>query len=617
MTDNNTTLFHRMCCCCCCGPLLILNKHSQTKSNNKINSNNTERTTLLLTQQQQQRATTPATGNRLTVSFATAVDNEKASSSYSSVSSECSSSVGRRPATMILHHSLSTTPTTGGIGATTPTSTSRNTMAAATATATTCSSTAGRRSAPIEYRASTSPISRRCSRTLPVAVSPLHSPQKQSLRPNSSRNTLCSEEDDCDETTCSATIDDFCGSADEYAPGSSTNGAILFPLDQDTREVLHHVVKEFIQSERVYLRGLSILYDYYLLPIAQRKMIFDDVLVPLTGNVLIIRGCSKNILDALTLAAEEAKKVCSAAVNDSNNNNNNNEEEDIYLSHVDLGGVFLHQLPQLRMYSDYINQYEVVEHRMAELRRDNPTFDEYITCQERRNSYFSGYSSDVAFSSLCITPIQRVARYRLLLQMYMHSIPSDKVELRGSAEECLAQVAEVCTYLNESKRLSDAVARVVQIDLLYHTSLSQPGRYYVMDAAMHKVTRNGKGLTPCTVYLMNNIIMCFKHRKGFVPKRNISVAFGGGGKDVGEGQVKVEEITEENKNEYLGLLLQQQQDHHNDHGHHYDPWCAFFRVWCPKYGNLILLCESVEERGRWVAAIKHEMAKIAQQQQQR
>ena len=257
-------------------------------------------------------------------------------------------------------------------------------------------------------------------------------------------------------------------------------------------------------SEETYHECLKCLYEYYLCPVAQRKLTYDGLMLSLTGNVVIIQGCTQNIRAALDLACQavSAKK----------------DKDDFYLADVDVGAVFLPQLPHLRMYSEYINQYDQVDKRLAELRTENGRFHDFLLTQEQR---LSRGDRDLAFQALLITPIQRMTRYRLFFQMLVNHLEGHP--FHASAVTCKQGIDKVCTYLNETKRLSDAVSRVVEVEVRFNTSLAEPGRYYIADAQMGKVTLAGNDVTPCVVFLFNNILMCFKQRKGMTPKRNISI----------------------------------------------------------------------------------------------
>ena len=254
---------------------------------------------------------------------------------------------------------------------------------------------------------------------------------------------------------------------------------------------LHDIKKGVFESENTYVEGLTRACNYYMEPLkqmldasaARRKVELstnDSIVDTMFGHLMTIRACNVLLLKAMKQAIEDEPSASGP---------------DADYSGVDFAPVFVDNFKLLRLYAAYINDYEKLS-----------CFIESPTTPSKFRSFLLKTEEETEESlwDILITPIQRLIHYRMFLQTLLRYSKGDEVT---SLSRAIEEIGTVCQYCNQKKREADGSAKVAVIESeLGIKDLSQPGRYWIMDSEMDKVT-GGKKTDRCHVYLFSDVLL--------------------------------------------------------------------------------------------------------------
>lgn len=149
-------------------------------------------------------------------------------------------------------------------------------------------------------------------------------------------------------------------------------------------------IEEILTSEKSYLNQLEILMNYFIIPLKERAIIDDASHMTLFGQIEMIYNLNGELLHELEVDLEN------------------------------VGNAFLKIAPFFKLYSVYAFDYKNALLILQDLINKNPVFRKFLENTESRPEI------QTKLNALMITPIQRVPRYRLLLeQVLMYTSPSD------------------------------------------------------------------------------------------------------------------------------------------------------------------------------------------------
>ncbi|EKE39070.1 hypothetical protein ENUP19_0061G0109 [Entamoeba nuttalli] len=181
-----------------------------------------------------------------------------------------------------------------------------------------------------------------------------------------------------------------------------------------------NVVKELIKTEEVYVNKLQQFLDFYL-KTALTIYPTDKILKKCEEDVIVILGYNKMMYQSVL---ELQKK-------------------EFYYGQG-IGDVFQKLAHFLKTYCSYVNSTEAINEHEEKLRKTNKQFDYALNEIRRINSLDT-------FNSYVILPVQRIPRYRLLLQELLKTLPPQHSEY-NSLNNSLQAIADIGIVMNESKR---------------------------------------------------------------------------------------------------------------------------------------------------------------------
>ncbi|ELP94954.1 Rho/RAC guanine nucleotide exchange factor, putative, partial [Entamoeba invadens IP1] len=192
-----------------------------------------------------------------------------------------------------------------------------------------------------------------------------------------------------------------------------------------------NVVKEIMDTEKTYVERLELFKDLYLSKALE--VIPDDVVMrQCKDNLIVILGYNGMMLERL-------QELVSKGF--------------VYGNHI--GEVFSKLTYFLKSYCVYVNCIDCVNKREEQLMKMNKRFENEMKNVKKEHSLDS-------FNSYVILPIQRIPRYKLLLEELIKTMPDNHPELQ-SLKESLGKIKEVGNTLNAANVMIENRGRVMYL----------------------------------------------------------------------------------------------------------------------------------------------------------
>ncbi|KAI0963494.1 hypothetical protein AcW1_000556 [Taiwanofungus camphoratus] len=310
---------------------------------------------------------------------------------------------------------------------------------------------------------------------------------------------------------------------------------------KDDKAKRARIIREIVETERTYVKGLQELVDIYVTPAAAPANVLtgqrQETVVPVAERKIVFSGLDalfyfhrESFLPALEHASapllvqseELAKK-----------------DADGYLSldvAMKVAQTFVSHAAFMKMYSTYINNFDNSLQRIRTWVSDKPAPSSGGTLspssssahlvglgitmsavtapgalpdsapmpnaaaslsssqRKRIKSYLKRCRMNPRHSQLnlegyLLLPVQRIPRYRLLLEDLVKSSPPMYDYMDDPLERALAEISSLATNMNEGKRESESRRKLVQwqsrIRGKFPSPLVQPHRRLIMDGSLH------------------------------------------------------------------------------------------------------------------------------------
>ncbi|PRP78649.1 RhoGEF domain-containing protein [Planoprotostelium fungivorum] len=129
------------------------------------------------------------------------------------------------------------------------------------------------------------------------------------------------------------------------------------------------------------------------------------------------------------------------------------------ISQADLRIIFSDiEQSSLRLYAQYVNNYDASIERLAQLRKSNVEFHRWLSETEKNGKDMLDLTSHL------ILPIQRIPRYQMLLERLKAKTHRKHPDYEALSQ-ALDKIIEVARYVNEKKREAEGINRVTRIEM--------------------------------------------------------------------------------------------------------------------------------------------------------
>eukprot|EP01117_Protostelium_nocturnum_P009756 TRINITY_DN3487_c0_g1_i2.p1 TRINITY_DN3487_c0_g1~~TRINITY_DN3487_c0_g1_i2.p1 ORF type:complete len:1224 (+),score=478.26 TRINITY_DN3487_c0_g1_i2:243-3914(+) len=327
------------------------------------------------------------------------------------------------------------------------------------------------------------------------------------------------------------------------------------------------LAQEIYETEKSYVNHLLIVINHFKTPLSVRlnsagkPLVEPEDIKTIFSDIEVIHGINSLFLEAFE------KKITS------------------WSPLQVLSDVFSSFQVSLRMYTQYVNNYNRSIARIAELKKTNKEFDAWLNERESHKSL-----NFLDLSMFLIEPVQRIPRYQLLLENLVKKTWVEHPD-RSALASALEKIKETAHYVNTKKREAEDVAKVTETESkLYGKGLegwagNDPSRRHIRDGELSSRSRKGtiKRIWLC---LFTDTIVAAK-----LPKK---------GQKEGETKMEIKELCDL---QYIELIANP------------DPYGGehlfMLRFMKPKDQFRLFKAESKEQKEEWVLAIDGAMFQSA------
>lgn len=173
-----------------------------------------------------------------------------------------------------------------------------------------------------------------------------------------------------------------------------------------------------------------------------------------------------------------------------------------------LGDIFIDLVPFFSMYLDYCCNYEFGMHVVTKFRQESSSF-RFILNQ----GYMNSGGKDIY--DYCITPVQRVARYRLLLENLLNFTPADHPD-HENVKRALELVSRKVSEINRKMDLLKQQQKLITLNSRFLAPpldgmLIQPWRYLDSEFSVVLIQSTSMNFEysnfPANLYLLNDLFI--------------------------------------------------------------------------------------------------------------
>ena len=246
--------------------------------------------------------------------------------------------------------------------------------------------------------------------------------------------------------------------------------------DKEMGELRNRAIQEIINSEKSYLHQLEIVEEYFMKPLQESGILPTQIYANIFGDILGIRQVNKELLTAMEVSTDQ------------------------------IGKVFLDLAPYLKFYSTYANDFKKATELVEEQMERNKPFKTLLARQESRPEV------QKKLNALLITPVQRIPRYKLLLDDIIKNTPRFHPD-KDNLQEARIQIDSIAWYIND--QIKDYENSRIMIDIQKSLQggvpkIIKPDRKLIKQGNLMKVNKNGGHAQPRYVILFSDMLMYCK-----------------------------------------------------------------------------------------------------------
>jgi hypothetical protein len=191
------------------------------------------------------------------------------------------------------------------------------------------------------------------------------------------------------------------------------------------------ILNEIVSSEETYLNRLTITKDVFIVPIHERNLLSTAESEGQFGELEAIVVLHTSLASRLRAAHEDGTLT------------------------VSVGQIFSEICPEFGIYKGYLKCFEKALIKRGKLLTSNRKFADYLV-EAKSDPRCQGFSME----SLLIEPVQRIPRYRLLLEDLLKSTPDDHPDF----ERITAALDNICVIAAEN---NEAIRQQEELDKVY------------------------------------------------------------------------------------------------------------------------------------------------------
>ncbi|KAG0200036.1 hypothetical protein BGX28_006795 [Mortierella sp. GBA30] len=180
------------------------------------------------------------------------------------------------------------------------------------------------------------------------------------------------------------------------------------------------------------------------------------------------------------------------------------EKEELLVLDADwcIGDIFIEIAPFLKMYSNYVKTYTSALTHINECMSRNDRFTEFLKTTTKRPECKS-----LDFQSYLMLPVQRIPRYRMLLESLLRHTPQDHPDHR-KLQTAFQSMEQTANFVNETIRQHEMFREMVELQSKISglsEPLVKPGRILLKRGNVWKISR--RKVQPRMIILLSDCIL--------------------------------------------------------------------------------------------------------------
>ena len=249
------------------------------------------------------------------------------------------------------------------------------------------------------------------------------------------------------------------------------------PRDSATmkrREKRRKIIEELVKTEETYIAGLRAVVANYMTPLdklvgSRREILSKAEIVRIFGEIPNILSIQKELLTGMSkvLADVRGEKESGAT----------SRKRRLTDVSQNVGDVFHGFAPVFRLYSAFVSTFEANMEFLAEIKATRKHFQNFLTkCREKSKGTLQ------CVESYLIMPVQRVPRYKLLLEELLKCTDSQSSD-HASISLAVDSINRVTKHVNDSCGEADRSKRMFDIQAVFGDAvvILKPGRQFVAE----------------------------------------------------------------------------------------------------------------------------------------
>ncbi|KAJ7390472.1 Rho guanyl-nucleotide exchange factor [Desmophyllum pertusum] len=217
------------------------------------------------------------------------------------------------------------------------------------------------------------------------------------------------------------------------------------------------VINEIFATERTYQDHLHAITSQFLAPLHVACVLPQNVLNTIFSNVEAIQAVNRELLS--------------------------------HMETLGLGDAFLAMAPFIKLYSTYANNFAKAQAALQEWEKKSVEFATFKKAQEMRDE-----CKGLNLAALLITPVQRVPRYKLLLESLLNKTPKEHADFE-KLQEATVEINKVAHHINENIRQRENFQKMLSIQNSLTgegaPKILAPGRLFIKEGPLLKVCSRG------------------------------------------------------------------------------------------------------------------------------
>ncbi|BFZ15885.1 hypothetical protein BsWGS_18924 [Bradybaena similaris] len=232
------------------------------------------------------------------------------------------------------------------------------------------------------------------------------------------------------------------------------------------------VYKELFETEKTYLHHLQLVNKFFDFPLKFAYIVPEDVHCKLFSNLEQIRDVNLTLLEQM--------------------------------EQTTVGQAFTYLGPFLKLYSTYARNHQCALTTLQEWQNKSAEFARFVSRQEDRPEV-----KGLKLNALLITPIQRIPRYKMLLEELLNHTPVEHHDYH-KLKEATEKIGEIASHINEHVRQNENFIKMLAIQRMFDSSapkLLTPGRLFLKEGLLKKVSRKGGKSHDRMFFLFSDILL--------------------------------------------------------------------------------------------------------------